>query len=72
MAKPNHGAVKWLEPDGWHGWINGKEFISFGIATVCERVAAEIPGDVAWEAHEGKLTASPDTGERKLSKSKET
>ncbi len=47
-AKPNHGTVKWIEPDGWHGWINGREFISFGITMVCDQVAAQIPGDVAW------------------------
>lgn len=67
--KENVGTVKWLD-DGWHGWINGKEFQSFGIGQVCDRVAAEIPGAVEWETSGGKLTARPSTVIGKMSKSK--
>lgn len=63
------GTVKWLEPDGWHGWINGLEFVSFGINEVCDLVASQIPGDVTWEVRSDKLMVSPDTSERKISKS---
>jgi hypothetical protein len=68
MSKENVGTVKWLD-DGWHGWVNGQEFTSMGIWTVCDRVAACIPGDVEWEAKDNKtLICRPSTKVTKMSK----
>jgi hypothetical protein len=62
------GTVKWLD-EGWNGWVNGQHFRSWGIRSICEQVAAQIPGDVSWSVSNGKLTARPATDAKKLSKS---